>query len=33
MELKYHEDKPKWMIYVEVIGKNTGISVLKFEDI
>jgi tRNA acetyltransferase TAN1 len=31
--LNYHEDKPKWMIYVEVIGKNTGLSVLKFADI
>jgi tRNA acetyltransferase TAN1 len=32
MELIYHEDKPKWMVYVEVIGKNTGLSVLKFTE-
>jgi tRNA(Ser,Leu) C12 N-acetylase TAN1 len=29
LELEYNEESPQWNIYVEIIGKNTGISVLK----
>ena len=32
LELEYNEESPQWNIYVEIIGKNTGISVLKSSD-
>ena len=27
--LKFNDNNPKWNIYVEVIGENTGISILR----
>jgi tRNA(Ser,Leu) C12 N-acetylase TAN1 len=32
LELEYNEESPQWNIYVEIIGKNTGISILKSSD-
>jgi len=32
IELEYNEESPQWNIYIEIIGKNTGISVLKSSD-
>jgi tRNA acetyltransferase TAN1 len=30
--LKFSEENPKWIVYVEIIGENTGLSILKSED-
>jgi len=32
IELKYNEKNPKWNVYVEIIGENTSLSVLKSSD-
>ena len=28
-ELKFDDNNPKWNIYIEIIGGNTGISILR----
>jgi tRNA(Ser,Leu) C12 N-acetylase TAN1 len=29
INLKFDDENPKWVIYIGVIGENTGISILK----
>ncbi|MDD3985918.1 MAG: THUMP domain-containing protein [Methanobacterium sp.] len=32
MNLKFNETNPKWIVYIEIIGENTGLNILKSSD-
>ena len=32
MDLKFSEKNPKWIVYIEIIGENTGLSILESSD-
>jgi len=32
MDLKFNETNPKWIVYIEIIGENTGLNILKSSD-
>ncbi len=33
INLQYNEENPEWHVYIEIIGKNTGLSILKSYDV
>lgn len=32
IDMKLDDNDPKWNIYVEIIGENTGLNILKYDD-